>query len=1136
MKRLTLFMFLLSLTNSVFALPIVSLVPERDKIHAGENLAVDVVVSGLQDGGVNSLVGAFSMDVLFNSNLQLIIPASHLGTSLGDPDPNNGEVLVGANPYQPGDNQFSFYEVSLLDSLALDALQNDSFSLATLTFYLPYLNNLQSGTTISFSTANVVLSDDLGNQLAMGVNPGAVVRVSEPSPIVLLVVGFLLLVMGKNLSGLKRIAKQSGAGFLVKASAYLVSLLAIVPLQIQAATGGTIVNLVGDRDGFQEGDTVDKAPKTKIVEDLLAYITAPDHGQNDAVDLDKGGANRPVGLSHLFTIPTGTRIASAVVTFRVRSSDPLVYNDGIYYDKTVIPTSGALLPVIVLRDLLGREPRVDETVEIDLDLAKVPVRAVDTTNGPGGHWSPERGAYRNLLSELLDGQLDLVFSDDLTVDFSELRITYVSATAPGGDVTGDGVIDSRDVDLITNAIGTQAYSGDPRDLDKDGKITVLDSRKLVRLCAKPLCAKQVVQATWNGAVKPSGNWVDANWIFNPLDSGKLYPNNGLKTYNVLMGGLNNFGSDIKLNRDIIIDSLSPSTGSSLHIQDNHSLRVGVISASSGNINISGAGSYLKVGGSAHHTEGGWSVSEKAAFIIKNQFTSGSSGASISGPGSFLQIGSYYGGGDVSSLSVSSGATVTTLNKFDAGHGDGGVSVSGIDSVLTASSYTQTGSQETSVNDYGQLRIYGNYDQNYAQTIVSNQGKIDISGTYNLNSRFNPGFHNPAEDLVDDSFSKSTLEVSGGSSLAVGNLHMLTSNLVIEDAIVFINSDLTVSSLPFAKKYDPKYDPRDPKKVIFETPESVISGNGSLIVVGNISLSKSDEHQFLHISGVQVEASNLSTGVDSSCTLDKGARVTIFNEASPYGISVNDVGTELLVGGHLNTYLSVNGGLVRVSNLTGSSPGGVSNGGRVFVDGLFRIHGDQVKTLTQGVVVANRLSIEGGNGQIVINDGAIQVGGNVYQPNVTYGKLKVLDGGVLSVFGQTGLVGTEQAIIGDVQVDGGVIEPGSADVDRRMLVKGNYSMNGGRLIIDIAGKQQPDVLEPGGFDIVDITGNANFTGGEVVFRFTNGFVPKSGDSFQFFKATAGVTNFNANLKLEGFSVNNVQYQVDKVANGLVLRIL
>lgn len=60
-----------------------------------------------------------------------------------------------------------------------------------------------------------------------------------------------------------------------------------------------------------------------------------------------------------------------------------------------------------------------------------------------------------------------------------------------GDFDNDGDIDQNDINIILAARNTRATGvDDPRDLDGDGMITVLDARKLMLLCSRPRCATQ----------------------------------------------------------------------------------------------------------------------------------------------------------------------------------------------------------------------------------------------------------------------------------------------------------------------------------------------------------------------------------------------------------------------------------------------------------------------------------------------------------------------------------------------------------------------------------------------------------------------------------------------------------------------
>jgi len=60
-----------------------------------------------------------------------------------------------------------------------------------------------------------------------------------------------------------------------------------------------------------------------------------------------------------------------------------------------------------------------------------------------------------------------------------------------GDQDGDRDVDQADLNAILAARNTNASGlNDPRDLDRDGRITALDARKLALLCTRPRCATQ----------------------------------------------------------------------------------------------------------------------------------------------------------------------------------------------------------------------------------------------------------------------------------------------------------------------------------------------------------------------------------------------------------------------------------------------------------------------------------------------------------------------------------------------------------------------------------------------------------------------------------------------------------------------
>ena len=181
------------LSGRAAATPTLSLIPDFQRIQPQQNLFVNVVISGLQSGGTNTLLGAFDLTVQFDPNiLQFLAPLSSVGTGLGDPtDPS--QTVVGGNI--PSADTVNFFEVSLLEGSAstcffcigpyLADLQSDTFTLATLAFYAPEGRSGRSDISITDQT----LSDANGNPISNPTIHDASVVVPEPSSLLLLMGG-----------------------------------------------------------------------------------------------------------------------------------------------------------------------------------------------------------------------------------------------------------------------------------------------------------------------------------------------------------------------------------------------------------------------------------------------------------------------------------------------------------------------------------------------------------------------------------------------------------------------------------------------------------------------------------------------------------------------------------------------------------------------------------------------------------------------------------------------------------------------------------------------------------------------------------------------------------------------------------
>ena len=126
-KALLIFALVSSLvftTNQAFAITI-SLVPTTQKIHAGENIFVDINVSGLHEtfssgNKVDSILAAFQLDFHYNPNLLTFLPVPPAGWGPHLGDVHSGEALGFIDELNPGVLSLSF--VSLLDESSSNCL------------------------------------------------------------------------------------------------------------------------------------------------------------------------------------------------------------------------------------------------------------------------------------------------------------------------------------------------------------------------------------------------------------------------------------------------------------------------------------------------------------------------------------------------------------------------------------------------------------------------------------------------------------------------------------------------------------------------------------------------------------------------------------------------------------------------------------------------------------------------------------------------------------------------------------------------------------------------------------------------------------------------------------------------------
>ncbi|AUB83191.1 hypothetical protein THSYN_21090 [Candidatus Thiodictyon syntrophicum] len=257
-------------------------------------------------------------------------------------------------------------------------------------------------------------------------------------------------------------------------------------------------------------------------------------------------------------------------------------------------------------------------------------------------------------------------------------------------------------------------------------------------------------------------------------------------------------------------------------------------------------------------------------------------------------------------------------------------------------------------------------------------------------------------------------------------------------------------------------------------------------------------------------------------------------------AVGSTGTYNLSGGSLTAAdLNVNGG--GAFNWTGGTltlgtagSGTLTNAGRVNVGGgvsaIPVTHALNAKLVNTGQVEVAADTILSSAGQI-INTGNFNVkasakldgGGSFTQSDglLTADGVLAQTGGFNLTGGTLNGTGT---INGNVIVAGALVAPGHSP--GTLTVNGDFTFNSGMLEIEIGG------TSAGEYDLLDIGGSADFTGGTILFAFINGFLPTKDDTWTFLKY-ASLLSFNpTSVQYTGLA-SGFSYSVSSVGGSFVI---
>lgn len=148
--------------GSAHAYPVVSILPTQQFVEGPGAFSISINIKNLQVDNPARLLGAFSLDLLFDPTglTYLPFPSNNWGTALGDV--SAGEALADIDTSTPGVIHLS--EVSLLEAASdtcllcggpfLKDLQGNNLNLATLRFFFA----AESG-SIAFNVANPLFVD-----------------------------------------------------------------------------------------------------------------------------------------------------------------------------------------------------------------------------------------------------------------------------------------------------------------------------------------------------------------------------------------------------------------------------------------------------------------------------------------------------------------------------------------------------------------------------------------------------------------------------------------------------------------------------------------------------------------------------------------------------------------------------------------------------------------------------------------------------------------------------------------------------------------------------------------------------------------------------------------------------------------
>ena len=160
------------------AAPILSVSPASQTVSLGGQVSIDVLISGLEDGGLNEIVAAYDLTLSFDASILAYSSGTFFDLVDIPPVPNVGVL-----------GEISWNSASFLDDATLQGQQGNSVTLGTLVF-----DTLSAGTsplTFTYDDLTGLNADPLAYSVSNGSATVAVAAAPAPQTALLLGLGAL---------------------------------------------------------------------------------------------------------------------------------------------------------------------------------------------------------------------------------------------------------------------------------------------------------------------------------------------------------------------------------------------------------------------------------------------------------------------------------------------------------------------------------------------------------------------------------------------------------------------------------------------------------------------------------------------------------------------------------------------------------------------------------------------------------------------------------------------------------------------------------------------------------------------------------------------------------------------------------